>query len=389
VSRPAPDVVVVTDERELGRWHEPWDALATQAERPYMTPAWTLAWWRHLRPPDALLRIVLVVEGDTLVGATPLFVRSSRRPVTYRMLGLPYDAPKQPLARPGDEERVAAATASALAAADPRADALELPGLPLESAWRPALLSAGEGAHTYEGSERAVPCVPLDGATYEAWFGAKSRNFRQQMRRARRHLEEQGGMVRLAEDAEEVGATIPDLIDLHEARWSSRGGSSVVRPGLAEMLRDATSDLGVPGRARLWLAEADGRTISAHLFVACGGRSSYWLGGFDDAWAAYHPGMLCLLAEIEHACGTGQRLVDLGAGDHPYKQRLATSEERIGRATFVFKGRGYAGRRLVTAPGELTAAVASRTPTSWKRALRQRGGGEPVTGPEGGSAADG
>ena len=389
MSRSEHDVVVASGEAQLGRWRESWDALATEAERPYMTPAWTLAWWRHLRPPDALLRIVLVVRGDTLVGVTPLFVRSSRRPVTYRMLGLPYDAPKQPLARPGDEARVAAATAEALVAQDPRADALELPGLPLESAWRSALQTAGPGAHAYEGSERAVPWVPLDGATYEAWFGAKSRNFRQQMRRARRRLEEDGGTVRLAETAQEVAARIPDMIDLHEARWQSRGGSSVVRPGLAEMLRDATSDLGVPDRARLWLAEAEGRTISAHLFVACGGRSSYWLGGFDDAWAAYHPGMLCLLAEIEHACGAKQRLVDLGAGDHGYKQRLATSEERISRATFVFKGRGYAGRRLVTAPGELTAAMASRTPTSWKRAIRQRGSSEPATGSDTGSAADG
>ncbi len=84
--------------------------------------------------------------------------------------------------------------------------------------------------------------------------------------------------------------------------------------------------------------------------------------------------MLCLLAEVEHAYGSGQRLVDLGAGNHAYKQRLASGEERIGRATFVFKGSGYARRRLMTAPGELTAFVAARTPASWKRAVRQRTG---------------
>ncbi|MGZ4133105.1 MAG: GNAT family N-acetyltransferase, partial [Actinomycetota bacterium] len=176
--------------------------------------------------------------------------------------------------------------------------------------------------------------------------------------------------------------------DMHEARWESRGGSSVVRPGLAEMLTDATSGLGVPERARMWFAEADGRMISAHLFVACGGRSSYWLGGFDDEWAAYHPGMLCLLAEVEHACATGQRLVDLGAGGHAYKQRLSSDEERISRATFVFKGPGYAGRRLVTAPGELTSAVAARPPVSWKRAIRHRTGGGAPAANDAGSATD-
>jgi CelD/BcsL family acetyltransferase involved in cellulose biosynthesis len=374
LSRTTPHVVVVSDEAQLGQWYEPWDDLATRAERPYVTPAWTLAWWRHLRPADAVLRVVLVLDADALIGVAPLFVQPTRRPVTYRMLGLPYDAPKQPLARAGEERRVAATIAGALLAADPRADALELPGLPFDGAWRSALQASGAGAHLYEAAERSVPVVPLDGGSFDAWFGSKSRNFRQQMRRAGRRLEKAGGLVTQAATAEEAASRIPGLIDLHEARWQARGGSSVVRPGLAQMLGDATRDLGVPGRARMWFAEVGDRLISAHLFVACGGRSSYWLGGFDDEWAAYHPGMLCLLAEVEHAFGSGQRLVDLGAGNHAYKQRLASGEERIGRATFVFKGSGYARRRLMTAPGELTAFVAARTPASWKRAVRQRTG---------------
>jgi CelD/BcsL family acetyltransferase involved in cellulose biosynthesis len=369
-----PHVVVISDESQLERWIDQWDDLADHAERPYMTPAWTLAWWRHLRPSDGVLKLVLVVEGETLIGVTPLYVQPTRRPFVYRMLGLPYDAPKQPLAREGDEEIVAVKTAEALTAEDPRADGLELPGLPRDALWRRLLQGSDPGAHVYEAAERSVPVVPLDGDGFDAWFGSKSRNFRQQMRRARRRLEESGGIVAQAATAEEMAERIPGLIELHESRWQERGGSAVVRPGLTEMLRDATSQLGVPGRARMWFAEAEGRMVSAHLVVACGGRSSYWLGGFDDDFAAFHPGMLCLLAEIEYACEIGQHLVDLGAGDHAYKLRLASGDEWISRPTFVFKGPGYARRRLMTTPGELTAMLASRTPASWKRAIRRRGG---------------
>jgi CelD/BcsL family acetyltransferase involved in cellulose biosynthesis len=364
-----PHVIIASDESQLDRWCHAWDGLATRAQRPYMTPAWNLAWWRHLRPRGAALRVVLIVDGDALIGVTPLYVAPMRRPVTYRMLGLPYDAPKQPLADPCDERLVAASTAGALVTADPPADALEVPALPTDGGWRDLLRTSGRGAHVYDAARHPIPIVPLSGSTFDAWFRAKSRNFRQQMRRAKRRLEEAGGRVGQAASAEEAASLIPSLIDLHQRRWRGRGGSTVVRPGLTEMLRAATSDLGVPERARIWFVEADGRIISAHLFVASGGRSSYWLGGFDDDWAGFHPAMLCLLAEVEHAFSSQQQLVDLGAGGHAYKQRLASDDELIARTTFVIRGRGYVRRRFLTAPRELEAALVSRTPESWRRVI--------------------
>jgi len=357
-------------EAEVEPWLAAWDALAQGAGRPYMSPAWVLAWSRHLRPSLAELRILLVASGDDVLGVGPLCVRRGRLPVTYRVAGMPYDAPKEPLAAPGAIRTVASAIAAALARADPRADVLEITSLPVSSPWREAL--EGAGAHRVDAAPRSVPAAPLTEPTFDAWMASKSRNFRQQMRRARRRLDDAGGHVRLCGTSDEVAQTLPHLLALHDGRWRDRGGSAVVRPGLAQMLVDATTTLGVPERARVWAIELDGRTISAHLFVGAGDRSTYWLGGFDDAYAALHPGMLCLLAEIEDAFERGRSVVELGAGDHPYKQRLATDDDPVARSTFVFRGPGYVRRRLLSAPLELSAVASARLPSTWKEEIRKR-----------------
>jgi CelD/BcsL family acetyltransferase involved in cellulose biosynthesis len=52
-----------------------WDALAVARGRPFCSPAWMLAWWRHAAPPSALLRIAAVRQNGRLVGVAPFFAR--------------------------------------------------------------------------------------------------------------------------------------------------------------------------------------------------------------------------------------------------------------------------------------------------------------------------
>src|SRR5215208_3358659 len=87
-----------------------WDALAVAAGRPFSAPVWMLAWWEHLAPPEAALRLVLVREGDSLLGVVPCHLASTatRVPV-LRLLGAGFTARMEPLARPGRESEVARA----------------------------------------------------------------------------------------------------------------------------------------------------------------------------------------------------------------------------------------------------------------------------------------
>src|SRR5947209_196954 len=103
------DSKVVADLQALEHLYEEWKALAAASALPLMAPGWSLAWWRHHAPPQALVRAVEVRDGATLVGLAPFFAVPPRRGhrVAYRLLGCGSGAPIAPLALPGREWKVA------------------------------------------------------------------------------------------------------------------------------------------------------------------------------------------------------------------------------------------------------------------------------------------
>ena len=103
-----------------------WDGLAIVCALPLMAPALILAWWRHLAPPGAQPRAVVVRDGDQLVGLAPFFVEPDARRgrVDYRLPGI--EVRLAPLAVPGREWEVAAAIGRELASARPLPDVIAL-----------------------------------------------------------------------------------------------------------------------------------------------------------------------------------------------------------------------------------------------------------------------
>jgi CelD/BcsL family acetyltransferase involved in cellulose biosynthesis len=54
-----------------------------------------------------------------------------------------------------------------------------------------------------------------------------------------------------------------------------------------------------------------------------------WLGGFDEDWGRFSPGMLVMMAGIEHATGLGVARVEFGAGRQPFKHRLSDGQQDL------------------------------------------------------------
>ena len=75
---------------DLDPYVDQWDELAVSVSRPLLRPAWLLSWWRGERERDGRseLRVVLVLDGNRLVGVFPLHVRDpeARIPV-HEVLG--------------------------------------------------------------------------------------------------------------------------------------------------------------------------------------------------------------------------------------------------------------------------------------------------------------
>jgi CelD/BcsL family acetyltransferase involved in cellulose biosynthesis len=319
---------LITDVEQLAALSADWDALAAACALPQMSPAWVLAWWRHVAPADAALRAVVARDGKDVVGLAPLYVEPhGGGRVDYRLPGIELAGRLAPLARAGREWEVAEATAAALARAQPRPDALRFEGVPLDGHWLAALRDGWPGPlrpplriTQVEGN----PLMSMEEGSFDDWMASRSSNFRQQMRRLRRRFAEAGGVSRLA-----TRATLADdataLTRLHAMRWDGRGRSNLVDLGerFAAFVVDCGEQLLDDGRFALRMLELDGEAICAQLFVRAGGTTLFVNGGWDERHASLKPSLLCLLDAVEEAFGLGVERFDLGVGVQSYKLRFA------------------------------------------------------------------
>ncbi|HET8672401.1 MAG TPA: GNAT family N-acetyltransferase [Thermoleophilaceae bacterium] len=370
---------VIAEPADLEPWLERWDALSLELAAPFSGPAWLLGWWRHAAGGTRELRTVVVSEGDELVGIAPTFAQIGPLGLAeYRLLGAGASHRIGPLAVPGREGEVAEAAARALNDARPRLSSLVLEGLDAASPWPQLLRAAWPGAtrpRRHVGLVLTAPALEIQG-DFDAWLGTRSSNFRQQMRRQRRRLEERGARIAMAESPEETRRCLEALFALHRLRFESKEEHSDLTPGIEEHLREAATAL-PPERFRLWGVEVAGEYVAAQLHVAAGGHLSYWNGGFDPAWERYKPSLVTLFAVLEDAFRRGDRRFDLGGGDQPYKWRFADHDDPLMWSSLFPRNRRYPLTRLQLMPKEarlLARRLARRLPPGLKERLHRARG---------------
>lgn len=318
-----------------------WDKLAVACSLPLCAPGWMLAWWKHIASPSYELRLLAVHEDSELLGLAPWFVQTKENGrVDLRFLGAQMSDRVDVLCSTGREREVAQTLREALRELQPRPNLVAFEAAPLSSGWTRRLSSGWSGRlrfARYLNSARPAPTVTLPAGAPEQWLANRSKNFRSQMRRMRRHLEKQGGAVRHISDPDELTSALEAMMDLHTSRWEGRGESSLKPPGVTEMLHEAAELLG-PDRLRLWAAEIDGEPISVQLFLAAGTEVKYWNGGWSEEHADLKPSMLTILAALEDAISRGEHRLDLGVGAHQYKQRFADGQDMLSWGGIIMRG---------------------------------------------------
>jgi CelD/BcsL family acetyltransferase involved in cellulose biosynthesis len=341
------DAEIVVERERIDALVPDWHALAAACGEPLSAPAWMLTFSRELAGARETPRIVAVRDGGRLVGLAPLCVDLDRprRAAGYRLLA--GDMPRAtPLALAGREWEVAGAVARALAAAEPRVEAVGLESMPVGTCWPVAL------AEQWPARMRPLlrqyfvmssPTVALSQGSFDAWLGGKSSNFRSQMRRMRRRFAEAGGSGRFS-TRETLHDDMATMVRLHAGRWEGRGSSSIVAGGerLAAAYESVGHQLLETGGFRLRMLELDGEAISAQLFTGIGGEVIYLNGGWDERFAQFKPAMLGILDAIEDAFARGERRMDLGPGAQPYKLRFADGTDPLAWSVVIPPGRSMA-----------------------------------------------
>ncbi len=348
-------VRVIEDLAEAQALAPQWDALAVESSLPLCAPGWMLSWWRHVAAPGSALRIIAVCDAGELVALAPWFVQTGGGGRTdIRFLGAELSDRVDVLCAAGREREVAGELRRTVARLQPRPDLIAFEAVPIGSRWTRRLAAGSRGRmlfDRYRNSSYPAPAATLPAGPPEAWLQASSSHFRAQMRKLRRKLEAQGGTVRHVRDPAEAQRALDVLLSLHARRWERRhrGLSNLARPGVAEMLQDAAVALG-PDRLRLWVAEIGGELISVQLLLAAGGTLKAWNGGWSEDHAKLQPSMLTTLAALEDAISRGQRRLDLGVGEHPYKMRFADCEDTLTWGGLVVHNRRWLRTRAELAP---------------------------------------
>jgi CelD/BcsL family acetyltransferase involved in cellulose biosynthesis len=349
-----------------------WDALAQINKRPLQSPAWLLAWLRHLAPQGAIPRAVEVRAKGELVALAPFYIDSANSGrLDYRLMGdaLPRSSP---LVHPGFERDAAIAIGEVLNQTEPRPDVVALEGEPANSSWGRRLRDHWPSSirpPTRRYLVQDSPTIGLKDDSFEAWLAGKSSNFRGQMRRTRRDFVEAGGSARIS-DLHTLEADIDAFMRLHSARWEGRGTSSIA--ARSAQMRATFGDVGRAQaescRFRLWMLEIDGEPISAQLFVEAGGEVVYMNGGWDERFAKLKPAILGILYAIEDSFTRREERIDLGPGEQPYKLRFADGNDPIAWTILMVPG-----RRLPLTAARLAPMLTSEAARGFaKRALSAR-----------------
>lgn len=351
--RRAPTPLALEIHTSFDGCEDDWREAAGSRGPVFATREWHSTWWRHLGGEgERLVLAICRAAGGRAVAVLPLYLQTLRPVRTLRFLGHSLGAQLGPVCAPVDRMRVGDAVRRLMRMV--RADVLVGEHMDGRAGW-PATLGS-------KGSQRATsPVVRTAGLDWAAFLGARSANFRQQVRRKERQLAGLADLrYRMTDDPERLDADLDTLFALHRARWD--GGTGVFAGAKGAFHREFAREALLEGWLRLWFLELDGCPVAAWHGFRRDDVDWYYQSGRDPG-APGSPGWVLLMHTLRTAFDDGMREYRLGPGEEPYKTRLADDDPGL---ETVIVGAGATGTALATAA---MAAARAEAPRRTARAL--------------------
>ncbi len=299
-----------------------WRALAARDPEAtvFQSWEWSSAWWRAFRAGRQLL-VLTAWAGPQLAGVLPLTLRRLGPVRLAELLGAgrtDYLAPLLDPTHPG----VLTVLLAALRERAAEWDVLWLRDLPLdepgEEQLRAAIRTAGLG-----GAPRhwdVSPYLDLAGG-WDAYLAGRSSNFRSDLKRKRRRLEELGPVsIERHREPDAVRGALREAAQIERHSWKAFAGTArLASPHGYAFMEDAAGGLAEAGRADLWLLRCGEKPVAFYLDLVSGESVCYYSGTYRDGFESGSPGKVLMAEVIRAACEEGFRRFDFLRGAESYK----------------------------------------------------------------------
>lgn len=180
------------------------------------------------------------------------------------------------------------------------------------------------------------PFVTID-TSWPQYFSSLSARRRQDYRRARRRLEQEGRVevdIRCSSEAS-VADELAEAMRVEAASWKGRAGSSLLNnESMRSFFQRLTLRLARRQALRMCFLRLNGTAVAAQICVEQDRRWWVLKIGYDERWAALSPGVQLMWDVLRHAFERGLRSFEL-LGTAEEWLRIWTRSERAYR-TLVF-----------------------------------------------------
>jgi CelD/BcsL family acetyltransferase involved in cellulose biosynthesis len=384
-SRAAPAslrVDLVTDPAEFLALEPAWRALAERCPDAtvFQTWEWNRAWWAAFGQHRQLF-VVVARAGERVAGIAPLTRRRVGPLRLLEFLGAGRSDYPNFLVEVG-----AGALEALLAALRARADAWEvlwLRDLVLPEG-EPERLRAAVRSVGLDGTIRPwdrAPYLALEGS-WEGYLARRSSNFRSDLKRKRRRLEEAGPVtIERYCDPAGVGRGLGEAAEIERRSWKQAAGSArMVEAAGRQFFQTAAAALAGAGKTDLWLLRCGEPAVAFYLNFTDPGGVRYYSGTYRSDFQAMSPGKVLMAEVIRAAFAEGPAVFDFLRGEEAYKATWTDTSRPLFEA-FIHSGRPIArAATWLLADVLLPAKRHPRGQALVERLQRARAGHQPGAG---------
>ena len=284
---------------------------------PYLHPGWIEAWWSAFGAGELDIRTLR--RGGRLVGVLPMAwahgMAGSTANYHTPAFGILAEDGEATLAL-SRELFAAKPTHISITSLDPAAETINA-----------CQHAAGEAGYklVIRSYQRSL-YIDLKG-TWEGYESGLGRNLVRNLRRARRHLEQEGALaVEMTGGRQHFEESLQEAFAVESSGWKGLGRTAIEsNPRTREFYTDIARWAAAQGMLRLYFLKLGDRPLAMYFALVHQGVCHLLKGGYDPAYRRYSPGNLLMHIVIQDCFAAGLTRIELNGDAEPYKFRWAVA----------------------------------------------------------------